>query len=43
MDKKIRLLNSFGITNNEAKVYITLLQMDASTGYKISKSSGIPR
>lgn len=43
MDKEISLLNNFGITNNEAKVYITLLQMDASTGYKISKSSGIPR
>lgn len=43
MDKEISLLNSFGITSNEAKVYITLLQMDASTGYKISKSSGIPR
>lgn len=43
MDQEISLLNNFGITNNEAKVYITLLQMDASTGYKISKSSGIPR
>lgn len=43
MDKEISLLNSFGITSNEAKVYITLLQMDASTGYKISKSSGVPR
>ncbi|MFH5812035.1 TrmB family transcriptional regulator [Companilactobacillus sp. FL22-1] len=43
MDREINLLNNFGITNNEAKVYITLLQMDASTGYKISKLSGIPR
>lgn len=43
MDQEISLLNHFGITNNEAKVYITLLQMDASTGYKISKASGIPR
>jgi len=43
MDHEISLLSNFGITNNEAKVYITLLQMDASTGYKISKSSGIPR
>lgn len=43
MDHEIALLNNFGITNNEAKVYISLLQMDASTGYKISKSSGVPR
>ncbi|WP_203650398.1 TrmB family transcriptional regulator [Secundilactobacillus yichangensis] len=43
MDKVIELLSNFGLTNSESKVYVSLLQMDASTGYKISGKSGIAR
>ncbi|KRL54485.1 Transcriptional regulator TrmB [Furfurilactobacillus rossiae] len=43
MDQKTELLTRFGLTESEAKAYVTLLQMDASTGYKISKNSGIAR
>lgn len=43
MDHTIELLTRFGLTASEAKVYVSLLQMDASTGYKISGKSGVAR
>lgn len=43
MESVVELLSKFGLTNSEAKVYVSLLQMDASTGYKISGKSGIAR
>jgi len=43
MESVTELLSKFGLTNSEAKVYVSLLQMDASTGYKISGKAGIAR
>lgn len=43
MDNIAELLSKFGLTASESKVYVALLQMDASTGYKISGKSGIAR
>lgn len=43
MTQSTELLMRFGLTESEAKVYVTLLQMDASTGYKVSKLSGVAR
>ncbi len=39
----IHLLGKFNFTESEAKAYMTLLQNGPSTGYEISKISGIPR
>lgn len=43
MESVTELLSKFGLTSSEAKVYVSLLQMDASTGYKVSGKSGIAR
>ncbi len=43
MDELIQVLNSLGFTENEAKVYITLLKSGAQNGYETSKLSGVPR
>lgn len=43
LESVIELLNKFGLTNSEAKVYVSLLAMDPSSGYKISGKSGIAR
>ncbi|WP_281164458.1 TrmB family transcriptional regulator [Liquorilactobacillus sicerae] len=43
MDEKIKVLMNFGLTENEARVYITMLQIPPATGYQISKKSGISR
>lgn len=43
MDHIIQLLKSFHFTESESKVYISLLQKGAGTGYEISKSSSVPR
>ncbi|WP_407889231.1 TrmB family transcriptional regulator [Levilactobacillus sp. N40-8-2] len=43
MESVTELLSKFGLTTSEAKVYVSLLQMDASTGYKISGKAGIAR
>ena len=37
------LLKTFHFTESEAKVYLSLLSNGASTGYEISKLSGVPR
>lgn len=39
----INLLEQFGFSANAAKAYISLLHNSPSTGYEISKDSGIPR
>ncbi len=39
----ISLLEQFGLSINAAKAYISLLHNSPSTGYEISKDSGIPR
>lgn len=43
MENITELLSKFGLTNSESKVYVALLQMDASTGYKISGTAGVAR
>ena len=43
MDELVRVLNSLGFSDNEAKVYITLLKSGALNGYEVSKLSGVPR
>jgi predicted transcriptional regulator len=43
MNEKIKLLMHFGLTENEARVYLTMLQIKPTTGYQISKRSGISR
>jgi len=43
MESVTELLSKFGLTSSESKVYISLLQMDASTGYKVSGKSGVAR
>jgi len=39
----ISLLQEFRFTESEAKVYVALLENGASTGYEISKQSGVAR
>ena len=39
----INLLQEFDFTESEAKVYLTFLENGASTGYEISKLSGVAR
>lgn len=43
LDEKINLLNQIGLTDSEAKVYLTLVKHGSSTGYEASKLSGVPR
>ncbi len=43
MENLITVLNSLGFTENEAKIYISLLKTGPQNGYEISKSSGVPR
>lgn len=43
MDKTIVLLKNFGFTTSEAKAYISLFQNGPSSGYELSKVSGVPR
>lgn len=42
-EKLLPALKSFGLTSNEAKAYLSLLQNNPATGYEISGKSGIPR
>ncbi|MFH7835201.1 MAG: TrmB family transcriptional regulator [Candidatus Aenigmatarchaeota archaeon] len=42
-DKLIHTLQELGLATNEAKVYITLLTIGASSATEISRSSGIPQ
>lgn len=43
MDKIINLFKKFNFTESETKVYVTLLQNGAKSGYEVSKISGVPR
>lgn len=43
LEDKIFLLNKIGLTDAEAKVYLTLLKKGSATGYEASKSSAVPR
>lgn len=43
MEPIIQLLREFNFTESEAKVYVALLENGASTGYEISKLSGVAR
>lgn len=43
MDEELVLLGKIGLTDAEAKVYMTLLQNGSLSGYETSKLSGIPR
>ena len=43
MVDKIGLLNKVGLTDAEAKVYLTLLKNGGATGYEASKFSAVPR
>ena len=38
-----RVLEKFGLTQNEAKVYLAALQVKESSPYTLSKATGIPR
>ncbi|MEG0856670.1 MAG: helix-turn-helix domain-containing protein [Terrisporobacter sp.] len=43
LDEKISLLNRVGLTDAEAKVYLTLVKHGSLSGYEGSKLSGVPR
>ncbi len=43
MDALCQELQSFGLTQYEAKTYLALLRLGRSNAYKISKTAGIPR
>jgi sugar-specific transcriptional regulator TrmB len=43
MENEILLLNKIGLTDAEAKVYLTLLQHGNLSGYEASKLAGVPR
>ncbi len=43
MENTISILKEFNLNESEAKVYIALFQNGASSGYEISKVSGVPR
>ena len=43
MDNEIILLNKIGLTDAEAKVYLTLLQNGSLSGYEAGKLAGVTR
>lgn len=43
MDDELTLLTKIGLTDAEAKVYLTLLQNGSLSGYETSKLAGVPR
>lgn len=43
VEDKIFLLNRIGLTDAEAKVYLTLLKNGSASGYEASKFSAVPR
>ena len=43
MDKLIRSLIALGLTEKEAKIYLTLYKLKEATSYQIAKESGIKR
>ena len=42
-DKLLKELTSFGLTGNEAKVYLSLLQLSKASAAEIAKLANIPR
>lgn len=42
-NKRLEYLKSFGLTGQEATIYISLLKMGAATGYEVAKETGISR
>ncbi len=43
MDNIINILKSFGLTGNEARIYLSLLKTNPATGYEISQMTSVPR
>lgn len=43
MENEVILLNKIGLTDAEAKVYLTLLQNGSLSGYEAGKLAGVPR
>lgn len=43
MDNELNLLSKIGLTDSEAKVYLTLSQSGSLTGYEASKIANVPR
>ena len=43
MEDIVNHLKEMGLTNYEAKVYLSLLKNSPSTGYEVSKNSGVPQ
>jgi Cd2+/Zn2+-exporting ATPase len=43
MNKLLEQLTALGMTEYEAKVYLSLLSENPATGYQVSKTSGVPR
>jgi Cd2+/Zn2+-exporting ATPase len=43
MNNLLEQLTSLGMTEYEAKVYLSLLSENPATGYQVSKTSGVPR
>ena len=43
MVNAIPLLNKIGLTEAESKTYLSLLRYGSSSGYEVSKVSGVPR
>ena len=39
----VQLLLELGFGENEARAYLTLLQLGPASGYELAKASGIPR
>ena len=42
-DELIKLLNTFGLTGNESRIYLALLKTNPATGYEISQMTNVPR
>lgn len=42
-EEAIRILNQLGLTNSQARIYLTLLKLDEATAKKISNHSKVPR
>ncbi|WP_018704132.1 helix-turn-helix domain-containing protein [Anaeromusa acidaminophila] len=43
MDTLCQELQTFGLTQYEAKTYLALLRLGRSNAYKVSKTAGVPR
>ena len=43
MEELLEHLKEIGFNSYESKVYLALLQYGKSTGYEVSKNSGVPQ